>query len=96
MDYRALLAVPLAALALSASGAEKLRVPDGWTAINGNHWPDGFLLAAGPQIRPGTKLENAHIFDLMPTVYELLDLETPQGLHGKSLLPDLDRSDDVS
>ncbi len=62
---------------------------------SGNHWPDGFLLAAGPQIRPGTKLENAHIFDLMPTVYELLDLETPQGLHGKSLLPDLDRSDDV-
>ena len=32
MDYRCLIAVPLAALALSASSAESYRVPSGWQA----------------------------------------------------------------
>lgn len=41
MDYRALLAVPLAALALSASGADKLRQPDGWLAQASYAWPQG-------------------------------------------------------
>jgi predicted AlkP superfamily phosphohydrolase/phosphomutase len=62
---------------------------------SGNHWPDGFLLASGPRVRAGTQLEGAHIFDLMPTVYDLLDLSLPAGLNGKSLMPALDRPDDV-
>jgi len=47
MDYRSLLAVPLAALALTANSAGKLRVPDGWTVINGYHVPDGETHEAG-------------------------------------------------
>lgn len=47
MDYRSLLAVPLAALALTANSADKLRVPDGWTFINGYHVPDGETHEAG-------------------------------------------------
>lgn len=40
MDYRALLAVPLAALALTANSADKLRVPDGWSALATHDGPD--------------------------------------------------------
>lgn len=39
MDYRSLLIIPLAALALSASGAEKLRLPNGWMAGASFAWP---------------------------------------------------------
>ncbi|MFG6488460.1 hypothetical protein ACG04R_17370 [Roseateles sp. BYS78W] len=47
MDYRALLAVPLAALALSASGAEKLRQPEGWMSQASYAWPQGLTHEAG-------------------------------------------------
>jgi predicted AlkP superfamily phosphohydrolase/phosphomutase len=63
---------------------------------SGNHWPDGFLLAGGPRVRGGVRLENAHILDLVPTVYELLDLQAPPGLQGRSLLRAPDHADDVS
>jgi len=47
MDYRALLTVPLAALALSASGAETLRQPDGWMSGASYGWPQGATHEAG-------------------------------------------------
>lgn len=47
MDYRSLLAVPLAALALSASGADTLRQPNGWLAGASFSWPGGKTHEAG-------------------------------------------------
>lgn len=47
MDYRSLLTVPLAALALSASGADTLRQPTGWTAGASFAWPGGKTHEAG-------------------------------------------------
>lgn len=47
MDYRSLLAVPLAALALTASGADKLRQPEGWMAQASYAWPQGATHEAG-------------------------------------------------
>lgn len=41
MDYRSLVAIPLAALALTASGADKLRQPDGWMFQASYAWPQG-------------------------------------------------------
>ncbi len=40
----------------------------------GNHRGEGFLLAAGSGVRAGTSPEGAHIVDLAPTVFSLLDL----------------------
>lgn len=54
MDYRSLLAVPLAALALSASGADKLRQPEGWLAQASYAWPQGATHEAG--VAPETEL----------------------------------------
>jgi len=47
MDYRSLFAVPLAALALSASGADKLRQPDGWLVQASYAWPQGLTHEGG-------------------------------------------------
>lgn len=47
MDYRSLLAVPLAALALTANSADKLRVPDGWMTGASFAWPGGKTHDAG-------------------------------------------------
>jgi predicted AlkP superfamily phosphohydrolase/phosphomutase len=45
--------------------------PDG---RSGNHRGEGFLLASGEGIPPGVRFEGAHIVDLAPTVFSLLDL----------------------
>ena len=62
---------------------------------SGNHWPDGFLIAAGPRVPAGATLDRAHILDLAPTVYELLGLLPPAEMQGSSLLHALERSHDV-
>jgi predicted AlkP superfamily phosphohydrolase/phosphomutase len=45
--------------------------PDGRT---GNHRGEGFLLAKGDGIEPGSSIQGAHIVDLAPAVFELLDV----------------------
>jgi len=59
---------------------------------SGNHWPDGFLFAAGPRLPSGTTIERAHILDLAPTVYEFLGVPVPKTMQGHSLAQDLMRT----
>jgi hypothetical protein len=47
MDYRILLAAPLAALALTASGRDDLQVPKGWFAGSSYAFPQGNTYEAG-------------------------------------------------
>lgn len=47
MDYRSLFAIPIAALALSASSAEPLRMPQGWQGGGSFTWPAGPTYAWG-------------------------------------------------
>lgn len=47
MDYRILLAAPLAAAAVTASGADTLRQPEGWGAMTSYAWPQGKTHEAG-------------------------------------------------
>ena len=56
--------------------------PDG---RSGNHRPEGFLLAAGRQIKPHSRIDDAHILDLAPTVYALLNLNKPAKFCGNVL-----------
>jgi len=63
---------------------------------SGNHRPDGFLLASGARVAHGNRIQAAHILDLAPTVYDLLDLPPPAGLTGHSLLPALERRIGIS
>ncbi|MCE4556710.1 hypothetical protein [Pelomonas cellulosilytica] len=52
MDYRSLLTIPLAAVALSASSAESLRLPAGWQAGASFSWPAGTTYLTG--VAPST------------------------------------------
>jgi predicted AlkP superfamily phosphohydrolase/phosphomutase len=58
------------------------RNPDG---RSGNHRPEGFLIAVGDRIQPGSQIKDAHILDLAPTVYALLDLPKPAEMCGNVL-----------
>jgi predicted AlkP superfamily phosphohydrolase/phosphomutase len=69
------------------------RAPDG---RSGNHRPDEFLLASGARMAQGIPIERAHILDLVPTVFELLDLPVPAGLKGHSLLRTLEQRRGIS
>lgn len=57
MDYRSLLAIPIAALALSASNAESLRLPNGWQGGASFTWPAGQSYAYG--VAPETENQAA-------------------------------------
>jgi predicted AlkP superfamily phosphohydrolase/phosphomutase len=58
------------------------RNPDG---RSGNHCPEGFLIAVGDRIQPGSQINDAHILDLAPTVYALLDVPKPAEMCGNVL-----------
>lgn len=52
---------------------------------SGNHLPTGFVFARSDTIPAGSAIENAHILDLAPSVYRMLDLPAPARFQGKSL-----------
>jgi predicted AlkP superfamily phosphohydrolase/phosphomutase len=53
---------------------------------SGNHTAEGFLIAAGAGIHPGSSLDpRSHILDLAPTVYALLGREAPSFMTGSPL-----------
>lgn len=53
------------------------RNPDG---RSGEHRPEGFLLAVGDGIAPDSRIENAHILHLAPTVCSLLEVPKPTSM----------------
>jgi predicted AlkP superfamily phosphohydrolase/phosphomutase len=50
-----------------------------------NHAQDGLLIMAGPGIDAGPR-EGMHLLDVAPTVLELLGLDVPAAMRGRSLL----------
>lgn len=57
MDYRSLLVIPIAALALSASSADTLRLPGGWQGGASLTWPTSPTYAWG--VAPDTERQAA-------------------------------------
>jgi predicted AlkP superfamily phosphohydrolase/phosphomutase len=53
-----------------------------------NHAQDGLYIASGPGIEARGRAD-AHLLDIAPTILELLDIEVPGGMRGRSLLPQL-------
>jgi predicted AlkP superfamily phosphohydrolase/phosphomutase len=52
----------------------------------GGHPPEGFLIAKGLGITPGSKLPEGHVLDLPPTILKLMGLPYAEYFEGKSLL----------
>jgi predicted AlkP superfamily phosphohydrolase/phosphomutase len=53
-----------------------------------NHAQDGLYVVAGPGIEARGR-SDAHLLDVAPTVLELLGIEEPSGMRGRSLVPQL-------
>lgn len=53
--------------------------------LTGSHRLDGMLIAHGPGIRPGTRVEGAHLLDLAPTILRLLEISPGDSLDGHIL-----------
>jgi predicted AlkP superfamily phosphohydrolase/phosphomutase len=51
---------------------------------SGNHFPQGFLIAAGESIKQGD-IDDADILDLAPTILNLLGQPVPDPMEGKAL-----------
>ncbi len=51
----------------------------------GGHRPEGILLLAGPDVRPGTRLDKADLYDIAPTVLRLLRLPRARDMRGHVL-----------
>ena len=61
----------------------------------GNHRMDGVLIAHGPQVRRGHRLEGASIIDVAPTLLHLLGCPVPDDMDGRPLVEIL-RADGAS
>ncbi|WP_110986384.1 alkaline phosphatase family protein [Acaryochloris thomasi] len=52
----------------------------------GSHRAQGFMIAKGPGIEPGSTLSAGHCVDLAPTILDLMGAPIPDHLDGKSLV----------
>jgi predicted AlkP superfamily phosphohydrolase/phosphomutase len=52
---------------------------------SGNHRGEGFVIAVGQEFRPGSRIVDAHVLDLAPTVFNLFDVPTPPRMSGRVL-----------
>lgn len=55
------------------------------TGRSGNHRPEGFFIGVGPGFGARSLIEGAHILDLAPTVYAMLNLPCPDVMRGKDI-----------
>lgn len=53
-----------------------------WRRIEGTHRPDGVLIATGPGVAQGRRV-NAHIADCAPTILALLGVPVPDDMDGR-------------
>jgi predicted AlkP superfamily phosphohydrolase/phosphomutase len=49
---------------------------------SGTHRAEGMLIAAGPGIRPGVRIEAASLVDMTPTILHMLDVPVPSYMDG--------------
>ncbi|HEU4390564.1 MAG TPA: alkaline phosphatase family protein [Blastocatellia bacterium] len=50
---------------------------------SGDHRPEGVLICKGPGIQSGARIDNATVYDLVPTILYLAGLSVPEGLDGR-------------
>jgi len=48
--------------------------------------PHGIIIVKGPDIKPGHKIENAHVYDVLPTILHLLGKPAAEDMDGKVIV----------
>lgn len=71
------------------------RREDGSSAEHGYHTREGILIAAGPGFKRNSTIEDAHIFDIAPTVLHVLGLPVPTDVDGTVLRSLFEQQPDV-
>lgn len=59
---------------------------------SGNHLPNAFVVATGPDVPLGLRLEPRHVLDLAPTILRQLGVEKPEYMNGRIVSELLGRS----
>ena len=54
-------------------------------SMNGSHRPNGILILAGPDITPGTEIQDPNLADIAPTILALLGIPNPVRMDGRVL-----------
>jgi predicted AlkP superfamily phosphohydrolase/phosphomutase len=70
-------------ISLSADGLWERTGPD--TDYSSFHTSDGLLIANGPEIPRGVRLEGASLYDIAPTILRIYGLEYPGEFDGRNL-----------
>jgi hypothetical protein len=73
-------------LASDTLAAERMLEPLPAGFLQGRHRSQGIMVAAGPDIRGGQRIEGARIVDVAPTVLYALGLPIPRDMDGRPLL----------
>jgi hypothetical protein len=60
--------------------------------LSGAHQPEGVVIVAGPGIKQGHKLREAHLADITPTMLALLGLPVGRDMDGKVLVDAIEES----
>ena len=55
--------------------------------FTGEHRIEGTICIHGPGIKPGKQIFSATLYNVAPTVLDLMGIETPASFEGSSLLP---------
>jgi predicted AlkP superfamily phosphohydrolase/phosphomutase len=80
-------AMPITALASDRIGTVTGASPD---PRPGTHAGPGFVLMRGPGLPAGRTIQDAHIFDLAPTILHRLGVEAPAHMTGRPLIETID------
>ena len=64
---------------------------EGYPVRKAQHSPDGFMIAGGPAIAEGQRIDGARTIDFAPTVLHLLGQPVPEELDGRVLVEALRR-----
>ena len=82
MDARVTTELRAERYGVARSDEPSWRLPPYYT---GNHFPNAFAVATGPDIPPGVSLTGAHILDLAPTLLRRYGIDPPDYMDGTPL-----------
>ncbi|NND36878.1 MAG: hypothetical protein HKN81_07050 [Gammaproteobacteria bacterium] len=74
--------VPVEALESPRIG--RVEIPE-FNKRSGGHWHEGFLIAAGPDLKQGVSLGHRDLTDVAPTILALFGLPTPDYMDGAAM-----------
>ena len=75
------------------TGAERLKEQEFKIELaDASHLPDGIIMVSGPGVKSGTKLTGADVYDVAPTILQVLGLPVANDFKGESIASAFDET----